>query len=101
MHDLRAFLGLLEQRGELVRIGNEVDPILESTSLCRHVLINGGPALLMGYQILPGIRYWVHRNISVLAQAGLGGEYLIRTGSGATVVGLHTLVVSVGPALVL
>lgn len=47
MHDLRAFLGLLHQRGELVRIGDEVDPILESTSLCRHVLINGGPALLM------------------------------------------------------
>jgi hypothetical protein len=62
---------------------------------------SGGPALLMGYQILPGIRYWIHRHVSVLAQAGLGGEYLIRTGSGATVVGLHTLVVSVGPAIVL
>lgn len=47
MHDLRAFLGLLERRGELLRIADEVDPVLESTSLCRHVLMNGGPALLM------------------------------------------------------
>ncbi len=47
MHDLRSFLGVLERRGQLARIETEVDPDLESTALCRHVLMQGGPALLM------------------------------------------------------
>lgn len=47
LHDLRAFLALLERRGQLARIDAPVDPQLESTALCRHVLMQGGPALLM------------------------------------------------------
>jgi len=44
--DLRDFLELLEQRGELKRIGAEVDPNLEMTEICDRVLRAGGPALL-------------------------------------------------------
>ena len=47
MHDLRAYLRLLEARGELVRVHEPVDPVLESTMLCKQALISGGPALLM------------------------------------------------------
>jgi 4-hydroxy-3-polyprenylbenzoate decarboxylase len=47
LHDLRGFLALLQRRGQLARIETEVDPELESTALCRHVLMQGGPALLM------------------------------------------------------
>lgn len=43
---LRAFLGDLEARGELVRVSARVDPRLEVTEICRRVLIAGGPALL-------------------------------------------------------
>ena len=45
-HDLRDFLGLLEKRGELRRIGVEVDPRLEMTEIGDRVLRAGGPALL-------------------------------------------------------
>jgi 4-hydroxy-3-polyprenylbenzoate decarboxylase len=44
--DLREFLALLEGRGELKRIGVEVDPRLEITEVCDRVLRAGGPALL-------------------------------------------------------
>jgi len=44
--DLRGFLDLLEQRGELRRIGCAVDPRLEITEVCDRVLRSGGPALL-------------------------------------------------------
>jgi 4-hydroxy-3-polyprenylbenzoate decarboxylase len=44
--DLRDFLGQLEARGELKRIGVEVDPRLEMTEICDRVLKAGGPALL-------------------------------------------------------
>ncbi len=46
-HDLRSFLGELSRRGQLREVGAPVDPDLESTALCRHVLQRGGPALLM------------------------------------------------------
>lgn len=46
-HDLRGFLDKLERRGDLVRIGETVDPVLEATALARRVQSAGGPALLM------------------------------------------------------
>lgn len=44
--DLRDFIDQLEQRGELRRIGVEVDPYLEITEVCDRTLRAGGPALL-------------------------------------------------------
>ena len=44
--DLRDFLAQLEARGELKRIGVEVDPRLEMTEICDRVLRAQGPALL-------------------------------------------------------
>ena len=53
--DLRDFIHLLEQRGELKRITAEVDPNLEMTEICDRTLRAGGPALLFenpkGYDI--------------------------------------------------
>jgi 4-hydroxy-3-polyprenylbenzoate decarboxylase len=44
--DLREFLALLEQRGQLRRIGAEISPRLEMTEICRRTLQRQGPALL-------------------------------------------------------
>jgi 4-hydroxy-3-polyprenylbenzoate decarboxylase len=44
--DLREFLAQLEARGELKRVGAEIDPRLEMTELCDRVLKRAGPALL-------------------------------------------------------
>jgi len=44
--DLRDFIAALEQRGELVRIKTEVDPVLEMTEIADRTLRQGGPALL-------------------------------------------------------
>lgn len=44
--DLRDFIALLEQRGDLKRITLEVDPYLEMTEICDRTLRRGGPALL-------------------------------------------------------
>ncbi len=44
--DLRDFIALLEQRGELKRIQTEIDPVLEMTEVCDRTLRQGGPALL-------------------------------------------------------
>jgi 4-hydroxy-3-polyprenylbenzoate decarboxylase len=53
--DLRDFIELLEQRGELKRIKTEVSPHLEITEICDRTLRAGGPALLFenpkGYDI--------------------------------------------------
>ncbi|WP_111642112.1 4-hydroxy-3-polyprenylbenzoate decarboxylase [Marinimicrobium alkaliphilum] len=53
--DLRDFIDLLEKRGELVRITQEIDPNLEMTEICDRTLRAGGPALLFenpkGYDI--------------------------------------------------
>ena len=46
MKDLRAFLDLLEKRGDLKRIDRPVDPHLEMTEIADRVLRAGGPALL-------------------------------------------------------
>ncbi|VTM23393.1 3-octaprenyl-4-hydroxybenzoate carboxy-lyase [Raoultella terrigena] len=45
-HDLRDFLTLLEQQGELKRISLPVDPHLEITEIADRTLRAGGPALL-------------------------------------------------------
>ena len=44
--DLRSFISLLEQQGELVRIKQEVDPNLEMTEISDRTLRAKGPALL-------------------------------------------------------
>lgn len=44
--DLRDFIALLEQRGELKRIQHEIDPYLEMTEIADRTLKAGGPALL-------------------------------------------------------
>ncbi len=44
--DLREFIVLLEQRGELVRIKQEIDPYLEMTEISDRTLRGQGPALL-------------------------------------------------------
>ena len=53
--DLRDFIRQLEQRGELKRIGAEIDPKLEMTEVCDRRLRAGGPALIFerpkGYHI--------------------------------------------------
>ena len=53
--DLRDFIAQLEKKGELVRITQEVDPVLEMTEICDRTLKQGGPALLFenpkGYNI--------------------------------------------------
>mgnify|MGYP001440749928 CR=1 FL=1 len=45
-NDLRDFLTLLEQQGELKRITLPVDPHLEITEIADRTLRAGGPALL-------------------------------------------------------
>jgi 4-hydroxy-3-polyprenylbenzoate decarboxylase len=45
-NDLREFIKFLEQRGELIRISEPVNPKLEMTEICDRVLRKGGPALL-------------------------------------------------------
>ncbi|EJI84355.1 MULTISPECIES: 4-hydroxy-3-polyprenylbenzoate decarboxylase [Alishewanella] len=44
--DLRDFIAQLEQRGELVRISQPVDPVLEMTEIADRTLRGEGPALL-------------------------------------------------------
>lgn len=44
--DLRDFIDQLESQGELKRIIQEVDPVLEMTEICDRTLKAGGPALL-------------------------------------------------------
>jgi len=45
-HDLRTYLDALERTGALRRVGEVVDPDLESTALCLRTLQAKGPALL-------------------------------------------------------
>lgn len=53
--DLRDFIDLLEKRGELKRISQEIDPYLEMTEIADRTLRAEGPALLFenpkGYDI--------------------------------------------------
>ena len=53
--DLRDFIALLEQRGQLKRVTVPIDPNLEMTEICDRTLRAGGPAILFenpkGYSI--------------------------------------------------
>lgn len=51
MHDLRTFLALLRQRGQLLDVEAAVDPVLESTALSQRALREQGPALLMRHPV--------------------------------------------------
>ncbi len=53
--DLRDFIAQLEARGELKRVGIEVDPYLEITEICDRTLRAGGPALL--FERVKGSRF--------------------------------------------
>ena len=44
--DLREYLALLREEGELLEIDAEVDPVLEAAEVHRRVIAAGGPALL-------------------------------------------------------
>ena len=44
--DLRDFIKQLEEKGELVRVTQEVDPNLEMTEICDRTLRAGGPAII-------------------------------------------------------
>jgi 4-hydroxy-3-polyprenylbenzoate decarboxylase len=44
--DLRDFVAMLERRGDLRRIAQEIDPNLEMTEICDRTLRGAGPALL-------------------------------------------------------
>jgi 4-hydroxy-3-polyprenylbenzoate decarboxylase len=55
-HDnLRDFVRLLAERGELRRIDREVDPVLEITEISQRVMRAGGPALL--FERVKGSRF--------------------------------------------
>jgi len=45
-HDLRDFIDALEAQGELKRIRQRIDPVLEITEIADRTLRSGGPALL-------------------------------------------------------
>jgi 4-hydroxy-3-polyprenylbenzoate decarboxylase len=47
VHDLHSFVRFLEEKGELIRISEPVDPVLEVTEIADHFVKNGeNPALL-------------------------------------------------------
>ncbi len=59
--DLRDFINLLEKRGELVRVKQEIDPYLEMTEISDRTLKAGGPALL--FENPKGFKYPVLTNL--------------------------------------
>lgn len=60
-HDLRGFLHFLEQKGQLKRITQEIDPHLEMTEIADRTLRAKGPALLFEHP--KGSRYPVLMNL--------------------------------------
>ncbi len=74
-HDLRDFIGQLEQRGELKRIRVPVSPRLEMTEIADRVLRAQGPALL--FEQVPGHTMPVLANLFGTPQRvalGMGAE---------------------------
>ena len=59
--DLRDFIDMLEERGQLVRISQEIDPNLEMTEISDRTLKAGGPALL--FENPKGYEYPVLTNL--------------------------------------
>lgn len=85
-----------DQRAELlgsVRLGPGVSFLTGSGS--------SSPNAIVGYELLPGMRYYLHPSFAVQAFAGLGGQYVVTTGAGSTSSGIHSLVASLGTVLVL
>lgn len=75
--DLRDFLQLLEQRGDLARVRQAVDPHLEMTEICDRTLRAGGPAILFenpkGHDIpVLGNLFGTPERVAL----GMGGETL-------------------------
>lgn len=62
---------------------------------------SSAPLALVGYELTPGIRYYLHPSVALQAQAGFGGQYSIQTRSGSNSSGVHSLVASLGMLLVL
>jgi len=59
--DLRGFLKLLEQRGQLRRITTAVDPNLEVAEIANRLMQSGGPALL--FENVKGSQYPLAVNV--------------------------------------
>ncbi|GAB2583779.1 4-hydroxy-3-polyprenylbenzoate decarboxylase [Nitrincola alkalisediminis] len=59
--DLRDFIRMLEQRGELKRIKQPINPVLEMTEICDRTLRASGPALLFENPV--GFKYPVLANL--------------------------------------
>nr|WP_321272117.1 4-hydroxy-3-polyprenylbenzoate decarboxylase [uncultured Tolumonas sp.] len=73
--DLRDFIRLLEERGQLKRISQEIDPYLEMTEIADRTLRAQGPALL--FENTKGSRYPVLANLFGTPQRvawGMGQE---------------------------
>lgn len=59
--DLRDFIAALEARGQLKRIHQPIDPVLEMTEICDRTLRAGGPAIL--FENPKGYRFPVLANL--------------------------------------
>ncbi|MGD1902467.1 MAG: UbiD family decarboxylase [Geitlerinemataceae cyanobacterium] len=59
--DLRGFINLLEERGQLCRISAPVDPDLEIAEICNRMLRVGGPGLL--FENVKGAKFPVAVNL--------------------------------------
>jgi len=59
--DLRSYLNVLRQEGDLLEIDTEVDPYLEIAEIHRRVIARGGPALL--FNRVKGSRFPVATNL--------------------------------------
>lgn len=59
--DLRGFIKILEERGQLRRIGALVDPDLEIAEISNRMLQRGGPGLL--FENVKGSAYPVALNL--------------------------------------
>lgn len=62
---------------------------------------SNNPTALVGYELTPGLRYYLHPSVALQAQAGLGGQYFVTTGAGSNSIGVHSLAASLGTILVL
>ncbi|KPK46044.1 MAG: hypothetical protein AMK74_01495 [Nitrospira bacterium SM23_35] len=60
-NDLREFIGFLEAKKELIRIREEVDPVLEVTEITDRISKKQGPALL--FEKVKGSRYPIAINL--------------------------------------
>lgn len=78
--DLRSFLRVLEEEGELVRVTEEVDPKYEVAAVIKEAGKRGGPALLFehvkGYAMpVVGNLFGTARRLALALEAEPGREY--------------------------